>query len=83
MDIIKLYGETPANFLDVGGGANVEQCKTAFEILTNHPSVKCIFINIFGGILSCNTLAQGIAKAAEQIKVNVPLVVRLSGNASE
>jgi succinyl-CoA synthetase beta subunit len=69
MDIIKLFGAEPANFLDVGGGASVEQCKVAFEILSQHPSVKCIFVNIFGGILSCKTIAEGIAKAAELVKL--------------
>jgi len=64
MDIIKLNGGEPANFLDVGGGANVDQVKTAFEILSSHPKVNTIFINIFGGILSCNVIADGIIKAA-------------------
>lgn len=83
MDIIKLYGAEPANFLDVGGGANVEQVKTAFEILSQHPKVKCIFVNIFGGILSCKTIAEGIIKAATMVKLEVPLVVRLNGNAAD
>jgi len=83
MDIIKLYGAEPANFLDVGGGANMEQVKTAFEILSDHPNVKTIFVNIFGGILSCNTIAEGICKAIELINLKVPLVVRLNGNSSE
>lgn len=83
MDIIKLYGAEPANFLDVGGGASVDQCKVAFEILSQHPSVKCIFINIFGGILSCKTIAEGISKAAQLVHLQVPLVVRLAGNAAE
>lgn len=65
MDIIKLRGGDPANFLDVGGGANVEQVKIAFEILNQHPSVKTILINIFGGIMKCNVIAEGIIKAAE------------------
>lgn len=64
MDIIKLKGGDPANFLDVGGGANVEQVKTAFEILSSHPKVKTILINIFGGIMKCDTIANGIVKAA-------------------
>lgn len=81
MDVIKLHGAEPANFLDVGGGASVDQVKTAFEILTSHPDVKCIFINIFGGILSCKTIADGIMKAAELVKLETPLVVRLYGNA--
>ena len=64
MDIIKLNGGAPANFLDVGGSANVDQVKTAFEILNAHPKVETIFINIFGGILSCKLIAEGIIKAA-------------------
>jgi len=84
MDIIKLNGGSPANFLDVGGGANVEMVKTAFEILTNHPSVKTILINIFGGIMKCDVIAEGIIKAAQIVNLKVPLVVRLSGtNAKE
>lgn len=83
MDIIKLYGAEPANFLDVGGGANVDQVKTAFEILSQHPNVKTILINIFGGILSCKTIAEGIIKAAEIVKLQVPLVVRLNGNSAQ
>lgn len=63
MDIIKLFGAEPANFLDVGGGANADQIAAAFEIITGHPSVKVIYINIFGGILSCKTLAEGITEA--------------------
>jgi succinyl-CoA synthetase beta subunit len=84
MDIVKLHGGSPANFLDVGGGANVEQVKTAFEILSNHPSVKTIFINIFGGIMKCDVIAQGIIKAAQLVDLKVPLVCRLHGtNAAE
>lgn len=79
MDIIKLSGGEPANFLDVGGGASVEQIKTAFEILSGHPSVKTIFINIFGGILKCDLLADGIIKAAQLINLKVPIVARLTG----
>lgn len=80
MDIIKMYGAEPANFLDVGGGANAKQIQTAFEILSSHPSVKVIFINIFGGILSCKVLAEGIIEAINETHLNVPLVVRLYGN---
>ena len=79
MDIIKLHGGSPANFLDVGGGASVEQIKTAFEILSHHPSVKTIMINIFGGILKCDLLAEGIVKAAKIVDLKVPLVVRMKG----
>lgn len=84
MDIIKLKGGEPANFLDVGGGANVEQVKIAFEILNSHPQVNCILINIFGGIMKCDVIAQGIIKAAKEVGVKVPLVCRLVGtNAKE
>jgi succinyl-CoA synthetase beta subunit len=79
MDIIKLKGGEPANFLDVGGGANVEQVKTAFEILSSHPKVKTILINIFGGIMKCDTIANGIIKAAELVNLQIPLVCRLTG----
>jgi len=65
MDIIQLKGGKPANFLDVGGSANTEQVKTAFEILSQHKSVTAIFVNIFGGIMKCDIIAQGIMKAAE------------------
>lgn len=82
MDIIKLHGGDPANFLDVGGGASVEQVKTAFEILNSHPKVKTILINIFGGILKCNLLAEGIIKAAKMVNLKTPLVVRLTGTNS-
>lgn len=80
MDIIKLYGAEPANFLDVGGGANAKQVATAFDILMHHPHVKVIYINIFGGILSCKTLAEGITEAIDASHLTVPLVVRLYGN---
>jgi len=79
MDVIKLHGGSPANFLDVGGGASVDQVKLAFEILTQHPSVKTILINIFGGIVNCAMIAEGITKAAQSVGVKHPLVVRLSG----
>jgi len=79
MDIVKLHGGTPANFLDVGGGANENQVTEAFRILTSDPNVKCILVNIFGGIMRCDTIAQGIIKAAETLKLSVPVVVRLAG----
>lgn len=79
MDIIKLKGGEPANFLDVGGGANVEQVKIAFEILSSHPRVEAILINIFGGIMKCDTIAEGIIKAAELVDLKLPLVCRLTG----
>lgn len=83
MDIIKLKGGEPANFLDVGGGANVEQVKTAFEILSSHPKVEAILINIFGGIMKCDTIATGIIKAAELVDLKLPLVCRLTGTNSD
>jgi succinyl-CoA synthetase beta subunit len=79
MDIIKLYGEEPANFLDVGGGASKEKVATAFKIILSDKNVKGILINIFGGIMRCDILAQGVVEAAKEIKINVPLVVRLAG----
>ena len=79
MDIIKLFGQEPANFLDVGGGASKEKVSAAFKIILSDPNVKGILINIFGGIMRCNILAQGVVEAAKEIKINVPLVVRLAG----
>ncbi len=79
MDIIKLYGEEPANFLDVGGGASKEKVSAAFKIILSDENVKGILINIFGGIMRCDILAQGVVDAAKEMKINVPLVVRLAG----
>ena len=79
MDIIKLCGEEPANFLDVGGGASKEKVSAAFKIILSDENVKGILINIFGGIMKCDVLAQGVVDAAKEIKINVPLVVRLAG----
>ena len=79
MDIIKLYGEEPANFLDVGGGASKEKVSAAFKIILSDKNVKGILINIFGGIMRCDVLAQGVVDAAKEIKIDVPLVVRLAG----
>ena len=79
MDIIKLYGKEPANFLDVGGGASKEKVAAAFKIILSDKNVKGILINIFGGIMRCDILAQGVVDAAQEIKINVPLVVRLAG----
>ena len=79
MDIIKLYGEEPANFLDVGGGASKEKVSAAFKIILSDKNVKGILINIFGGIMKCNVLAQGVVDAAKETKIHVPLVVRLAG----
>lgn len=79
MDIIKLYGGSPANFLDVGGRASIEAVREAFKILLLDPKVKTILVNIFGGIVRCDVLAQGIIEAAKELAVKVPLVVRLQG----
>jgi succinyl-CoA synthetase beta subunit len=79
MDIIKLYGSEPANFLDVGGGASKEKVSAAFKIILSDKNVKGILINIFGGIMRCDVLAQGVVDAAKEMKINVPLVVRLAG----
>jgi succinyl-CoA synthetase beta subunit len=79
MDIIKLKNGEPANFLDVGGGASSEQVTQAFEILNNHPNVKTILVNIFGGIMRCDIIAQGIIAAVSKIGVKVPIVIRLTG----
>lgn len=80
MDIIQLHGEMPANFLDVGGGASKEKVATAFRIILSDPSVKGILVNIFGGIMRCDILAEGIIAAARELDITVPLVVRLEGN---
>ncbi len=79
MDVIKLYGGEPANFLDVGGGANEEQVKTAFSIILEDPNVKGILVNIFGGIMRCDIIARGVIGATESLGLDVPLVVRLAG----
>ena len=79
MDIIKLYGKEPANFLDVGGGASKEKVSAALKIILSDKNVKGILINIFGGIMRCDVLAQGVVDAAKEIKISVPLVVRLAG----
>src|ERR1043166_9506303 len=79
MDIIKYAGGSPANFLDVGGGANAEQVKNAFRILLSDPNVKAVLINIFGGILRCDTLATGVVAAARDLDIQVPIVVRMEG----
>ena len=79
MDIIKLFGQEPANFLDVGGGASKEKVSAAFKIILSDQNVKGILINIFGGIMRCDILAQGVVEAAKEININVPLVVRLAG----
>ncbi len=79
MDIIKLYGETPANFLDVGGSATKEKVAAAFKIITSDPSVKGILVNIFGGIMKCDVIAEGVVAAVKEVGLRVPLVVRLEG----
>lgn len=79
MDIIKHYGGEPANFLDVGGGATTEKVREAFKIILSDPNVKGIFVNIFGGIMKCDVIANGIVEAAKQIQLDRPLVVRLEG----
>jgi succinyl-CoA synthetase beta subunit len=79
MDIIKLYGEAPANFLDVGGGASKEKVAAAFKIITADPKVKGILVNIFGGIMKCDIIAEGVVAAVKEVGLRVPLVVRLEG----
>ena len=79
MDIIKLAGGEPANFLDVGGGANAEQIRNAFKILTSDPNVKAVLINIFGGILRCDVLARGVIEAVRELGVTAPIVIRMEG----
>jgi len=83
MDIIKLYGGEPANFLDVGGGANQQQVSAALKIITADPRVKGILVNIFGGIMKCDTIASGILSAVKETKITVPITVRLSGTNSK
>ena len=83
MDVIKLAGSEPANFLDVGGGATKETVAAGFQILLKDPNVKGIFINIFGGIVRCERIAHGVIEAAKEVKINVPLVVRLQGTNAE
>lgn len=79
LDIIKLHGSTPANFLDVGGGANKEKVTAAFKIILKDPAVKAILVNIFGGIMKCDIIAEGVVSAAREVGLKVPLVVRLQG----
>ena len=83
MDIVKYAGSSPANFLDVGGGTNVERVKNAMRILTSDKAVKAVLINIFGGIVRCDRVAEGVVAALEDIEINVPLVVRLQGTNAE
>ena len=79
MDIIKLYGSSPANFLDVGGGATREKVTAAFKIILSDQNVKGILVNIFGGIMRCDIIANGILEAAKEVHLSIPLVVRLEG----
>src|SRR5260370_12664615 len=79
MDITKYAGGSPANFLDVGGGASADQVKSAFRILMSDPAVRAVFINIFGGILRCDVLATGVGAAAKDLQVKVPVVVSMEG----
>jgi succinyl-CoA synthetase beta subunit len=79
MDIIKLYGAEPANFLDVGGGATKERVEEAFRIILSDENVKAVLVNIFGGIMKCDIIAEGIVAAAKEIELSIPLVVRLAG----
>jgi len=79
MDTIKLFGGSPANFLDVGGGATAEKVTAAFKIMLSNPKVKAILVNIFGGIMKCDTIATGVVSAAREVKLSVPLVVRMKG----
>lgn len=79
MDITSLKGGSPANFLDVGGSANVDQIKAAFEIITADPAVKAILVNIFGGIMKCDIIAEGIVEASRSLDLKVPVIVRLEG----
>ncbi len=83
MDIIKLYGSEPANFLDVGGGASVEKVTNAFQIMLKNPHIKAILVNIFGGIMRCDIIAEGLISAAKETRLSIPLIVRLEGTNAE
>jgi succinyl-CoA synthetase beta subunit len=83
MDTIKLYGGSPANFLDVGGGATADKVTAAFKIMLSNAKVKAILVNIFGGIMKCDTIATGVVAAAREVKLSVPLVVRMKGTNEE
>jgi succinyl-CoA synthetase beta subunit len=83
MDIIKYAGSSPANFLDVGGGANVTTVTNGFKIILSDKNVKAIFVNIFGGIVRCDRIANGIIEAAKNVDITVPLIVRLAGTNAE
>jgi succinyl-CoA synthetase beta subunit len=83
MDTIKLFGGEPANFLDVGGGATAEKVTEAFKIMLKNPDVKGILVNIFGGIMKCDTIADGVITACKAVNLTVPLVVRMKGTNEE
>jgi succinyl-CoA synthetase beta subunit len=83
MDVIKLYGGEPANFLDVGGGATAEKVTEAFKIMLKNPGLRAILVNIFGGIMKCDTIANGVIAAAREVQLKVPLVVRMKGTNEE
>jgi succinyl-CoA synthetase beta subunit len=83
MDVIKLFGAEPANFLDVGGGATTQKVTEAFKLMLKNPAVKGILVNIFGGIMRCDTIAEGVITAAREVKLGVPLVVRMKGTNEE
>ncbi|MES2212688.1 MAG: ADP-forming succinate--CoA ligase subunit beta, partial [Pseudomonadota bacterium] len=83
MDLIQLHGGKPANFLDVGGGATQERVREAFKIILSDKSVKAVLVNIFGGIVRCDDIAQGIIKAVEEVGITIPVIVRLEGNRKE
>lgn len=83
MDIIKLYGGEPANFLDVGGSVKEDQVRAAFEIISSDKTVKSILVNVFGGIVNCSVIANGIVGALKTSKLNIPLIVRLEGTNAE
>ena len=79
MDIIKLHGGSPANFLDVGGGASKEKVTEAFKLMLRNPNLRAILVNIFGGIMKCDVIAEGVVAAAREVHLSVPLIVRLEG----
>jgi succinyl-CoA synthetase beta subunit len=83
MDLIKLAGGEPANFLDVGGGANAETVEAGFRIILKDPNVEAILVNIFGGIVRCDRVARGVVEAAKNVEIQVPLIVRLQGTNAE
>jgi len=83
MDVIKLYGGSPANFLDVGGGASAEKVTEAFKIMLRNPELKAILVNIFGGIMRCDVIAEGVIAASRAVSLKVPLVVRMKGTNEE